>query len=180
MADHELVHDITIAAPQAAVWAELTKLDGKQRAMMDTVLDSALQAGAALYYRSDDGSRVFIVGRVVEVDAPRLLSHTWRLTMRDDPWTLVTWTLAEVDGGTRVTLRHTGWPADTKDLKSVTGTWTLALTQLKRLLETGDISGGLKLRYALMRAFLWAMPAKTKTANVGEPPAVDAPGGRAG
>lgn len=178
MAERELRHHIIIEAPIQAVWDELTRLDGRQRAMMDTVLDSALSVGAPLYYKSPDGTRVFIVGRVLEVEPPRRLSHTQRLTTRDDPWTVVTWELDEVDGGTSVTLRHSGWPADTPKLDQVDSTWAMILPELKRLLERGDISGGLKLRYALMRALMWAMPARTRTVNVPEPPVNGARHGR--
>lgn len=169
----ELLHSIMIAAPIEKVWAEITRLDGKQRAMMDAVLDSTLEPGAPLYYRSTDGKRVFVVGRVVEVDPPRLLSHTQRLTMRDDPWTVVSWELEEVDGGTRVTLRNFGWPEDVKRLDKVDATWKGILTALKQVVESGDVGGGLKFQYAMMRAFMWAMPASTKSENVPEPPATD-------
>lgn len=168
----ELRHQIEIAAPREAVWAELTRLDGRQRAMMDTVLDSALEPGAPLYYRSPDGRRVFIVGRVVEVDPPRLLSHTQLVTTRKDPFTLVTWLLEETPAGTLVTLTHTGWPTDTPKLDAVDRTWGMILPALKRLLETGDIPLGLKLQYVAMRAFMWAMPASSKPDNVPEPPSV--------
>lgn len=171
MADTELLHSITIAAPITKVWAELTRLDGKQRAMMDAVLESTLEPGAPLYYKSPDGKRVFVVGRVVEVEAPRRLSHTQRLTMRDDPWTVVTWELEEIDGGTRVTLRNSGWPEGVERLDKVDTTWKGILTALKQVVETGDVGTGLKLQYAMMRAFMWAMPAGTKTENVPEPPA---------
>jgi activator of Hsp90 ATPase-like protein len=112
---------------------------------------------------------VFIVGRVIDVDPPKRLAHTQRVTTRSDPWTLVTWELEEVAGGTRVTLRHTGWPADTKGLDKVDGTWAMILPELKRLLETGEISTGLKARYAAYRALMWAMPARTRTENVPPP-----------
>jgi uncharacterized protein YndB with AHSA1/START domain len=169
-AERELVHSIEIAAPIEAVWAELTRLDGRQRAMMDAILESTLQPGAPLYYKSPDGRRVFIVGRVVEVDPPKRLAHTQRLTMRDDPFTLVEWSLEETAGGTRVTLRHSGWPADTRDLHKVESTWASILPELKRVIETGDISTRLKLQYAGMRAFMWALPSRTRTANVPPPP----------
>lgn len=170
MAEHtELLHTIDIAAPITAVWAELTRLDGRQRAMMDTILATTLEAGSPLYYRSPDGKRVFIAGRILEVEPPRRLSHTWRLLTRDDPWTLVTWELSEVDGSTRVTLRHTEWPADTRKLRGVNNTWKQILRELKRLLETGDISAQLKAQYTLMRAFMWALPARTKAENVPDP-----------
>jgi uncharacterized protein YndB with AHSA1/START domain len=165
----ELLHSIEIAAPIEAVWAELTRLDGRQRAMMDAILESTLEVGAPLYYKSPDGRRVFIVGRVVEVEPPKRLAHTQRLTMRDDPFTLVEWALEETAVGTRVTLRHSGWPAGTKDLHKVDGTWASILPELKRVIETGDISTRLKLQYAGMRAFMWAMPARTRTENVPEP-----------
>ncbi len=169
MADQELKHQIVINASIQSVWNELTRLSGKQRAMMDTMLESTLETGAPLYYKSPDGKRIFIVGRVLEVDPPRLLSHTQRLTTRDDPWTVVTWELEEIDGSTQVTLRHSGWPTDTPKLDKVDSTWAMILPELKRLLETGDISSSLKAKYALMRAFMWMMPAKTRTENVPEP-----------
>ena len=172
-ADTELLHSIVIAAPIGQVWAEITKLDGKQRAMMDAILDSTLEPGAPLYYRSTDGTRVFVVGRVVEVDPPRLLSHTQRLTMRDDPWTVVSWELEEVDGGTRVTLRNSGWPADVQRLDKVDTTWKGILAALKQVVEDGDVGTGLKFQYAMMRAFMWAMPSSTKSENVPEPPGID-------
>ena len=138
--------------------------------MMDTVLDATLEVGAPLYYKSEDGKRVFIVGRIVEVDPPRRLSHTQRLMMRDDPFTLVSWELEEIASGTQVTLRHSGWPADTRKLDQVDKTWASILPELKRVVETGDISARLKWQYVLMRAFMWAMPAKTKSSNVPPPP----------
>ena len=176
----ELVHSIVIAAPIEEVWAEITRLDGKQRAMMDAVLDSTLEPGAPLYYRSPDGKRVFVVGRVVEIDPPRLLSHTQRLTMRDDPWTVVSWQLEEVDGGTRVTVRNSGWPEGVKRLDKVDSTWKGILAALKQVVETGDVSSGLKVQYAFMRAFMRAMPSGTKSENVPEPPAIDPNVGKTG
>ncbi len=169
MAEHELVHSIVIKAPIDAVWAEITRLRGKQRAMMDAVLETTFEPGDPLYYTSPDGKRVFIVGRIVAVEPPRRLSHTQQLLTRDDPPTLVTWELDEVEGGTRVTMRHTGWPADTKDLEKVDATWAVILPELKRVIETGDISVKVKLRYTLYRPFRWLMPAKTRAENVSVP-----------
>jgi hypothetical protein len=47
----------------------------------------------------------------------------------------------------------------------------MILPELKRLLETGDVSRGVKTRYALYRAFTWALPKRTRTENVPPPPA---------
>ncbi len=166
----ETVQQIEIEAPIEAVWAEVTKVGSVQRAMLDTVLATTFEVGAPVRYTSRDGRRTFVVGRVVEVEEPTLFSHTYRLTTGDDPTTLVTWALEEITPGrVRVTLRHSGWPQAAKQMERHAATWVAILADLKRLTEGGDISARTKVQYSLMRAFLWAMPAKTKTENVEVP-----------
>lgn len=166
----ELVQQVEIDAPIEAVWAEITKIRAIQRPLLDTVLETTLEPGAPLRYTTPDGRRTFVVGRVVEVSEPTLFSHTYRLTTSNDPLTLVTWSLETLaSGSVRVTVRHSEWPEQTKALDAHSTTWAGILAELKRQVETGDISGRTKARYALMRAFIWAMPAKTKTENVEVP-----------
>lgn len=162
----DLVQSIDVAAPIEAVWSEITKLGTVQRAMMDTILQTVLEPGAPLRYVTRDGRRVFIVGTVVDVEPPRRLAHTYRLLTRKDPETLVTWELVPVPGGTRVTVRHTGWPEETPGIGRVDSTWASILVDLKALLEEGDIRISKKLQYVAMRSMLWAMPAATKVENV--------------
>ncbi len=76
---------------------------------------------------------------------------------------------ALASGSVRVTVRHSEWPEQSTSLNAHSKTWAGILTELKRVVETGDISGRRKARYALMRAFMWAMPAKTRTENVDVP-----------
>ncbi len=114
MAESEIRHSITIAAPIDTVWAEITKVGARQRAQLDAVLETSFRPGDPLYYKSEDGTRVFMVGRVLECDPPTTFSHTQVLTMRDDPLTVVTWHLEAVAQGTRVTLVNSGWPAGAK------------------------------------------------------------------
>ena len=108
----DLRQSIEIAAPIEAVWAEITKLHGVQRALMDTVLETSFEPGDPLYYKSRDGKRTFIVGRIVEVRPPELLAHTQVLTTRDYAPTLVTWGLSADgvwrDEGDRRTHRMAG------------------------------------------------------------------------
>jgi uncharacterized protein YndB with AHSA1/START domain len=168
VADKTIRHSITIAAPIETVWAEITKIGARQRAQLDSVLDTTFQPGDPLYYRSDDGSRVFMVGRVVECEPPRTFSHTQILTMRNDPLTVVTWNLESVAEGTRVTLINSGWPADAK-MDKVDATWKGILESLKTVVETGDVSGKQKVALFFMRNLMFLMPAKTKAENVTVP-----------
>lgn len=165
----DLLQSIVIASPIDAVWHELTKLGARQRAMMDTILDSTLEVGEPLRYATPDGKRVFIVGRVLAVDPPRHFSHTFRLLLRDDPVTVVSWDLEELDDGTRVTLTHTGYPDDIADLHKVDKTWVGILAELKSVLESGDVTAKTKVTYAFMRAFMFALPSRTKVDNVAIP-----------
>ena len=168
MADREIRHSLTIKAPIEAVWAEITKVGTKQRAQLDSVLDTTFIPGDPLYYRSEDGTRVFMIGRVIACEPPTLFSHTQVLTMRDDPLTVVKWTLEPVDGGTQVTLVNSGWPADAK-MDKVDTTWQGILASLKSVVETGDVSGKQKMTLFFMRTFMFMMPAKTKADRVTVP-----------
>lgn len=168
LSDREIRHAITINAPIEKVWAEITKVGTKQRAQLDSILDTTFTPGDPLYYKSEDGARVFMVGRVIECSPMTTFSHTQTLTMRDDPLTVVTWSLEAVDGRTRVTLVNSGWPADAK-MEKVDSTWKGILAELKAVVETGDVTGKQKVTLFFMRTFMFMMPAKTKAANVKVP-----------
>ena len=144
----DLRQSIEIAAPIEAVWAEITKLRGVQRALMDTVLETSFEPGDPLYYKSRDGKRTFIVGRIVEVRPPELLAHTQVLTTRDYAPTLVTWRLSTTaSGGTRVTVEHTGWQDGVKGVDSVDSTWAWILRELKNVLESGSVATSTAVKY---------------------------------
>jgi uncharacterized protein YndB with AHSA1/START domain len=168
MADREIRHSITIAAPIATVWAEITKVGARQRAQLDSVLETTFQPGDPLYYKSEDGSRIFMVGRVLECNPPTTFRHTQVLTMRDDPLTVVAWHLETVAEGTRVTLVNSGWPAEAT-MDKVDTTWQRILASLKSVVETGDVGSRQKMMLFLMRHSMFMMPSGTKAANVSVP-----------
>jgi uncharacterized protein YndB with AHSA1/START domain/uncharacterized protein YciI len=56
-----------------------------------------------------DGSEFSVGGEYLEVDPPRRLVHTWKPSWDEVGATTVTYTLAAIDGGTRLTLRHDGF-----------------------------------------------------------------------
>lgn len=164
MKDHVL--SIEIKAPRQRVWDEITKLGRVQRALMNTVLESALTPGAKLRYYSPDKRRVFVVGEVVEVKPPRRFSHTYMFTTRPETPTLVTWELDEIPGGCRVTLIHSGWTDQVKTHKGVAGGWRQILDVLKAELETGDIPLKTKMMYGVMGALMFMLPKATKVEEV--------------
>ncbi len=166
----ELIQQIDIEAPIDAVWAEITKLGSVQKPLLNTVLETTFEPGTPIRYRSANGKRTFVVGKIVEVQTPRLLSHTYVMTMYDDPPTLVTWTLDEHGPGlVRVTLKHEGWQEEGKTMDKHGKTWSGILADLKHQIETGNVAIKTRVSHALMTTFMFAMPAKTKSENVKVP-----------
>lgn len=162
--DHVL--SIEINVPRQKVWNEITKLGKIQKALYNTVLDSALSPGAKLRYYSPNRKRVFIVGKVIEVTPPRRFSHTYMFTMRPEAPTVVTWELEEIPGGCRVTLTHSGWTDQAASHKSVVGGWKEILGLLKSELETGDIPFKTRMTYTMMGMFMFMLPKTTKIEEV--------------
>ena len=164
----DAVCSIVIRVPLDSVWAEITKQGAVQRPLYNTVLDIELTPGGRLRYSSPDRKRVFVAGEVLEVEPPRLLKHTYIFAMKPEEATVVTWELAEVPEGTRVTLTHAGWTeAHTAPEKHAAG-WTEILELLKGELETGDIPRKTKLVYWLQELFMFALPRTTRAAHADE------------
>jgi uncharacterized protein YndB with AHSA1/START domain len=158
------VLSIHISRPVERVWEEITKTGRIQRALYHTVLESDLVPGHRLRYYSPDRKRVFVVGEVVEVDPPRKFSHTYRFTTwKSGAPTLVTWELEEQAGGCRVTLTHSGWPAEHEAYEDTAGGWAKILKLLKHDLETGGLPLGARIMFRIMGGLSFLLPASTRT-----------------
>lgn len=73
-------------------------------------------------------------GEFLEIDAPRKLVHTWRLVGTPFPTTTVTYLLEPIQGGTRITLRHTGFTVPDFCEANRIG-WETSFEQLARMLS---------------------------------------------
>ena len=162
-----VVVSIDIHVPVETVWNEITKTGGIQRALYNTVMETALRPGARLRYYSPDKKRVFVVGEVIEVDPPRVFKHTYHFTMNGfEPPTTVTWELQQIANGTRVTVTHEGFtPAHKKVDKQVAG-WKEILGLLKHELETGNVPFKTRMIYGMMDMTMWMLPKSTKVEEV--------------
>ena len=89
------------------------------------------------------GDRPMIVGKVIELDPPRRLVHSfcaqWSPDVAADPASRVTWLLEPVgEAACKLTLTHDDFGGDTATSKAVGGGWPEALSRLKTLVETGE------------------------------------------
>ncbi len=164
--EHHL--SIVIQASVETVWEEITKTGRLQRAFFNTVLETDLRPGARLRYYSPDRKRVFVVGEVLEVEAPTRLVHTYMLTLNPEPFTTVTWVLEEVEGGCRVNLTHDGFTDAHKAPEKIGDGWKEILALLKSEVETGRIPLKTRVQYRVMGWLSFALPKSTTVRHADE------------
>ncbi len=149
------VFRLWIKAPQERVWEAITSSEWSDKYGYKAPFEYDLRPGGA--YRAfpnaamkEFGSPdVIIDGEVIECDPPNKLVHTWHAMFEEhvasEPPSTLTWELSSVaDGVTMLTLVHdaTGAPYTLEmvsgDHPDAGGGWTMILSDLKTLLETGS------------------------------------------
>jgi len=166
------VFAIDIKAPIDRVWSEITTPGRLCRPMFDCILDArGIAPGERIRFKSADGKFIFIVGEVREVEPPSggraRFVHTFRFTHLPDDYSLVTWELSATAEGTRIKLVHT-FAAENTTFNMVNKGWPTILGNFKSMLETGNLSIGQRLRYAMMHAMSFMTPKAMRVENVRE------------
>ena len=128
---------VDILAPIERVFAALTdpaevpKWWGSDDMYRVTSMSSDLRAGGA--WRNDglgmDGGTFTVSGVYTVVEPPHRLELTWQPSWEDYE-TLVSYNLLAIDGGTRVTVRHTGFGDHAESCGSHAFGWERVLTWL--------------------------------------------------
>lgn len=123
-------------APVEAAWEALTEPER----VAEWFTDATAVGRAGDPYRLDFGDSA-VEGEILEVEPGRGFVHSWRWEGDEDagPATIVRWIIDAVPGGgSRITLRHEGWPATTPDDSSRDdhlGYWQAYLEDLGALLS---------------------------------------------
>lgn len=127
--------DRVIAAPIDAVWGAFATSDGLASwwwtHWSDVTIDADVRPGGA-YRIQAPSAGIELRGTYLEVAAPEHLSWTWQWIDGDDASQdeAVDVRLATVDGGTRVTVQHSGPWADDAPAESYREGWAFTLGQL--------------------------------------------------
>lgn len=114
MTELDITRTIDIKAPATKVWAALTDPDLIAQWFGDTAEFDATPGGVGMFAWKAEGHGPFRV-LVERADKPKTLIYRWAREADADPVpgnsTVVRFDLAEVDGGTRLTLLETGFEA---------------------------------------------------------------------
>lgn len=148
------VYKVLIKAPIETVWSELVNTFSPRPFFWNSKWDTPSFAPGNVYRMiSKDSRTVGVVGRILEIDPPRRLVTSFRLTAVDDAASTVTYTLTETPEGTEFCLVTENVVAGSKSEKSMAQGARFIVDNFKAYVETGKVTLGARIMlamYALM------------------------------
>jgi len=124
------------------LWAVLTTSEFMKKYWFGVSFETDWKVGSPWKMVYSDG-RVTDAGEVVEFDRPRRIVLKWRNEFRPElkaeGFARCAIELEPQDGAVKLTVSHTIERADSKLIQAVSGGWPKILSNLKSLLETGQI-----------------------------------------
>ena len=154
-----IIGEVFVAAPPARVFQALTDPEqvprwwGQQGMYRVTEWKGDVRPGGkwSSVGVGADGSSFRVDGEYLEVDPPRLLTHTWLKSWAGAKKTVVRWELEAVDvqglhpngpkragTGTLVKIRHTGFAGAPEDAKNHSDGWIRVLGWMQAFVEAGQ------------------------------------------
>ena len=148
------IYRVQINAPIEKVWSELVKTKSPRPFFWDGSWDTPEFAANQPYrITANNGKAVAVIGRILEMDPPHKLVHSFRLTGLPDEASKVTYTLAEKDGGTEFCLITENVLVGSKSEKSMDQGAKYIVENFKAYMETGKVTFGARMMlfmYGLM------------------------------
>lgn len=140
MSDTRQVYELFIRTTPEALWQAITDGSISPKYFFGTSIQSSFRAGEPFVYTFANGAPA-VDGEIIEANAPNRLVNTWRVRYDAEAakeTSRVTWLIEARGPVTKLTLTHEleGAPATAKGVGN--DGWTLVLSGLKTLLETGE------------------------------------------
>jgi uncharacterized protein YndB with AHSA1/START domain len=124
------------------LWIALTTSEFMKKYWFGMNIETDWKVGSPWKLIFPDG-RIADAGEIVEFDRPRRIVLKWRNQFRPElsaegsaRCSIELW---PQDGAVKLTISHTIERADSKLIEAVSGGWSRILSNLKSLLETGEI-----------------------------------------
>lgn len=159
------IYKVMIAAPIETVWSELVKTTAPRPFFWNSSWDTpGMQAGSPYRMISADRKVVAVIGEILEMEPPRRLVTSFRLTAHDDPVSKVTYTLLETKGGVELSLITENVLGGSKSEKSMDQGSKFIVENLKAYVETGKVTFGARVMLAMF-SFMGGMAPKNLRAE---------------
>jgi uncharacterized protein YndB with AHSA1/START domain len=124
------------------LWSALTSPDFMKQYWFGMHQEADWKPGAPWRLVFADG-RTADTGEVVAVDPPKRLVVKWRNEfkpeLKEEGYSRCTFELEPTDAAVKLTITHAMERSDSKFIVAVSGGWPRVLSNLKSLLETGEI-----------------------------------------
>jgi uncharacterized protein YndB with AHSA1/START domain len=139
----QFVYVTYIRTTPERVWEALTDPTFIKRYWFGMTAESDFKTGSPWSLRFEDG-RVADTGEIIESDPPRRLAIKWRNEfkpeLKAEGYSHCVMDIEAVDGAVKLTITHGIDRAEAKFIGAVSGGWPQVLSNLKSLLETGEIA----------------------------------------
>jgi uncharacterized protein YndB with AHSA1/START domain len=124
------------------LWSALTNADFMKEYWFGMHIKTEWKVGAEWQMLFPDG-RVADTGEILELDQPKRMVLKWRNEFRPEltaeGFALCTMELEAVGAAVKLTITHTIERADSKFIQAVSVGWPKVLSNLKSMLETGQV-----------------------------------------
>ena len=141
-ASSSFVYVTFIRTTPEQLWAALTDPECVKKYWFGVHQDTEWKAGAPWRLVFADG-RVADTGEILEVDRPRRIVIKWRNEFRpelkEEGYARCTIELEPVEGAVKLTIAHVMDRPASKFIEAVSSGWPRILSNLKSLLETGEV-----------------------------------------
>ena len=147
--ESKFVYVTFIRTTPERLWSALTTPEFMKQYWFGMHCESQWTAGSSWQLKFPDG-RLADAGEIVEAEGPKRLVIKWRNEfkpeMKAEGYSQCTFDLEPRDGAVKLTVTHAMGEPGTKFIEAVSGGWPLILSNLKSLLETGEIAMKEKIR----------------------------------
>jgi uncharacterized protein YndB with AHSA1/START domain len=138
----EFVYVVYIKTTPDKLWYSLTNPEFMKRYWLGTHCESDWKAGSE-WKMVSEGGEITDMGEITESDPPKRLvikwRHEWRPELKAEGYSHCTFEIEPIDNATKLTVTHVIDKKPSKLIEAVSGGWPKILSNLKSLLETGQI-----------------------------------------
>jgi uncharacterized protein YndB with AHSA1/START domain len=142
-AESSFVYVTFIRTTPERLWSALTDPIQMKEYWFGMQVKTEWKAGAEWQMVFPDG-RVADTGEILELDRPKRIRLKWRNEfkpeLKAEGFSLCTMEIEPAGAAVRLTITHTIERADSRFIRAVSGGWPKILSNLKSLLETGEVA----------------------------------------
>jgi uncharacterized protein YndB with AHSA1/START domain len=142
MTKSEFIYTIYIKTTPEKLWNALTSTEFMKQYWFGMYCTSEWKAGSPWQLHFHDG-QVADAGEITETNPPKRLvikwRNEWKPELKAEGYSLCTFEIEPEDDAVRLTVTHSMDKVASKSVEAFSGGWPKVLSNLKSLLETGQV-----------------------------------------